>query len=396
MTYLIFGDTFTFPEGTAATNRVFNYAKGFIKNGVKVNVVCFKNEYKQIPEGKIDEITFYNSFRLIKKKRCLLIRRWAQFIKYYKTFQIFREINKRNKLSFIHCYSSLFGTHFFAFLLAKYFHAKLIIEKGEHPLRNYKNTGLKRFQGNLRLAIEPKICDSLFCISKFLIDFYSERGVKPDKLFLMPSTVDIERFNHQYKNPFTFRYILYCGSLSSLKDGVDILINSFNDIAEKFPEINLVLIGGADTLKEEQSFKNLVKELKITDRVFFLGQIPRNEVPAFMCNATILALARPKSMIADAGFPSKLTEYLATGNPVLVTKVGDIPIYLQDNENAFIADPGNTYSFANKLEQILCNYDFAQIVGQNGKKLTSSVFNNEYQAERIINHLTSAKRSKTS
>ena len=49
----------------------------------------------------------------------------------------------------------------------------------------------------------------------------------------------------------------------------------------------------------------------------------------------MLVLARPDNIQAKGGFPTKLGEYLATGNPVVVTKVGEIPNYLIDGVNAF-------------------------------------------------------------
>ena len=107
----------------------------------------------------------------------------------------------------------------------------------------------------------------------------------------------------------------------------------------KYPEINLVLIGKGDTIHEEVMIKELVVKLKIEKRVIFLGQLSREKIPLYLNNAKVLALARPKSLVADAGFPSKLTEYLATGIPVVVTEVGEIPVYLRDNENAFISQP---------------------------------------------------------
>ena len=50
-------------------------------------------------------------------------------------------------------------------------------------------------------------------------------------------------------------------------------------------------------------------------------------------------MARPDSRQARGGFPTKLGEYLATGKPVCVTKVGEITVYLEDNVSAFLAEP---------------------------------------------------------
>ena len=105
----------------------------------------------------------------------------------------------------------------------------------------------------------------------------------------------------------------------------------------------------------------------------------------------MLVLARPTNIVADAGFPSKLTEYLSTGKPVLVTRVGDIPLYLKDRENAFLSDPDSAEAFAIELRYILNNYEFALEVGGNGKRLTETIFNYNYQAKRMLEFIRKLK-----
>jgi len=156
-----------------------------------------------------------------------------------------------------------------------------------------------------------------------------------------------------------------------------------------YPDINLVLIGKGDTVEEEIHIKGLVAELNIHKRVIFLGQLPRTAIPAYLCNAKVLALARPESIIADAGFPSKLTEYLATGKPVVVTKVGEIPVYLTDSVNAFLSNPNDIDDFTKKMAYVLGNYEIASEVGSRGKELTLTVFNYSFQSKRMISFINS-------
>src|ERR1035437_795418 len=384
MAFVIFGDKFTFPEGNAATNRVYTYAKGFYENGLKVHVICFSSEYNTVGDGIINEIYFYHPFGQRKRSKYFIIRRWQKFIKYFKTITLIRGINRNDKIIALHCYTHLLQTQLFAFILAKHFKTKIIIERSEHPMQYYKNdNALEQLYGNLKVALETKLCDGIFCISNYLIDFYKSRGFSLQRLLLVPSTVDTERFNYHFKSQLPFDYILYCGSLTILKDGVNILIESFVSISEKYPEINLVLIGKGDTIKEEMILKDLVATLNVDKRVIFLGKLSRKDIPAYLNNAKILALARPRSIVADAGFPSKLTEYLATGKPVVVTKVGEIPVYLKDNENAFLSEPDSVDAFADKLDYVLSNYEFAQQVGEKGKELTTTIFNYNFQAKRM-------------
>jgi len=238
--------------------------------------------------------------------------------------------------------------------------------------------------GETKSLVGTWLCDGIFCISQYLIDFYRSRYVKGEKILLVPSTVDIDRFSNPGASPLPYNYIAYCGSLTIKKDGVDILIDSFNRIASERQDIDLVLIGKGDTEIEEDAVRRQTRLLNLDDRVHFLGQMSRADVPSYLAGAQVLALARPTSIVADAGFPSKLTEYLSTGKPVLVTQVGDIPVYLKDNESAFLSEPDSAEAFATKLRYILDNYDYALKVGNNGKRLTETIFNYNFQAVRML------------
>jgi len=386
---VILGDLFTFPDGSAATNRVHTYAKGFYENGLKVHVICFASEYNTVGSGIINGINFYHPFGQRKRNKYFIIRRWQKFIKYFKTIAVIRRINKNDKIIAFICYTRLLQTQLFVFILSKYFKTNVILERSEHPLRNYQGFFIRKIQGDIKSYMETVLCNGIYCISQYLIDFYRNRGVSLKKLFLVPSTVDIDRFQISFNSPLAFQYILYCGSLTILKDGVNILIESFGKISEKYPEINLVLVGKGDTIEEEKIIKDLVIRLNFNKKIFFTGKLSRTEIPAYLNNAKILALARPRSIEADAGFPSKLTEYLATGKPVIVTKVGEIPVYLKDNENAFLSEPDSVDAFADKLDYVLSNYEFAQRVGEKGKELTKTIFNYNFQAERMIGFIQS-------
>jgi glycosyltransferase involved in cell wall biosynthesis len=389
MAFIIFGDSFTFPEGNAGTNRVYTFARGFSENGISTHVICFENEYLNNYNGVTSGIRYYHPLSQTKRNNSFIVRRWHKFQKYFKTFKLVRDISKEEEIIAIYLFTYRFLTHSFVFLLSRFFKTKLIFDRCEHPLQFYKDNFFGQTLGKLKSKLETKLCDGMFCISDYLIDFYKERGFDQRKLFLVPSTVDTERFNTTSDSMFSFEYILYCGSLTILKDGVNILIKCFASISEKYPEINLVLIGKGDSVEDEIMIKDLVVKLNLDKRVIFLGQMSRTLIPPYLKNAKVLALARPESIVANAGFPSKLTEYLATGNPVVVTKVGEIPAYLKDNETAFLAEPGNIDSFTDKLVFVLNNYEFAQEVGRKGKELTLTTFNYSFQSRRMLTFIDS-------
>lgn len=381
---IIFGDTFTFPEGNAATNRVHTFAKGFIENELSSYVICFRNDYTGDIQGIFNEIGYYYPFAQKVRSKSFLIRRWVKFRKYFRTYSILREISQKNDILGINLWTNTLLTQLFVYFLGKRFRTKVIHEHSEHPLREFQSHWLKVKWGETKSYLGTRLCDGIFCISQYLIDFYKSRSFDEKRLLLVPSTVDSGRFKLAESHVLPYDYIAYCGSLTLIKDGVNTLIESFSQIANKKPDITLVLIGKGDSADEESALRKQAEELNLGDRIRFLGQVSRTEVPTYLSGAMILALARPKSIIADAGFPSKLSEYLSTGKPVVVTRVGEIPVYLKDNENAFLVEPGNPDEFAEKLMYVLDNYDFALSVGREGKKLAETTFDYKFQADRML------------
>jgi glycosyltransferase involved in cell wall biosynthesis len=220
-----------------------------------------------------------------------------------------------------------------------------------------------------------------------LKEYFETRVRKNAKLEVIPMTVEGDRFkNCTDGSQFSFPYIGYCGYMGGNKDGVDILIKAFKIVADKFKDIRLVLMGEAE--KDEMSIlKKLVDDFKLNDRVIFTGKIERDKMPPLLCNANILALARPSSLQSLGGFPTKLGEYLATGHPVVVTRVGEIPAYLTDGENAFLVEPDSAELFAEKLDYVLSNPETAKKVGEKGSELVDTYFNYRYQSKRMLEFL---------
>ena len=105
MAFVIFGDSFTFPDGNAATNRVHTYAKGFYENGVNVHVICFRNEYISDGDNVMNGIHYYHPFNQKQRTRNFILRRWLKFIKYFNTLKLIKRINENDTIIGINCWT---------------------------------------------------------------------------------------------------------------------------------------------------------------------------------------------------------------------------------------------------------------------------------------------------
>ena len=124
-------------------------------------------------------------------------------------------------------------------------------------------------------------------------------------------------------------------------DGVDELIKSFAIVNKTHPEVKLYIIGKTPDKNDASGNLKLIENLGVKDSIVFTGIVSAADIPQILKNAAVLALDRPDSLQAQCGFPTKLGEYLLTENPVIVTKVGDIPLFLKDGETALLVEERN-------------------------------------------------------
>lgn len=230
--------------------------------------------------------------------------------------------------------------------------------------------------------------DGLALMTKTLVRHYQSFDKYPH-LCHLPMTVDLQRFavDHPRLPEFQQPYIAFVGVMNDAKDGVNILIEAFKKITDKYPNYKLYMVGPWQYDTPNQL--KMIQDMDLQDKVFWMKEYPRDQIPAIISNAELLVLPRPDSKQAQGGFPTKLGEYLATGNPVCATTVGEIPDYLEDNKSVFFAEPDSVDSFAQAMDRALTDKDNARKVGQEGKKVAEKHFNKDIQAKILYDFLKS-------
>lgn len=355
--------------GFAHTNRVLAYAKGYHELGLRVSVVCSSSS--RYPSYILEGIDVH--FCQEPNSRC---KAYNVLLSYNKVIKSLKRLYNKDE-SVIHVYST--PTPLWISLLNKrkydYF-----LEMTEIPFAITKPSIYRRIQTCLG-QYKSKHCTGLLVITKSLWDYYHERGIKNVSIINM--FVDTTRFDNIRVSKE--KYVGYCGMVGRHKDGVEYLINSFATLHKYHPEYHLKLAGAFAYKEDEEYLRNLVSNLKLNDFVHFMGLIPSEEIPTFLSNASILALARPDNPQSRYGFPTKLGEYLYTGNPCVVTRVGELDQYLEDMQSCIFAKPNDEEDFANKLLWIVDNYDDALIIGANGRRVASNEFSYLHECEKALN-----------
>lgn len=382
--------TGSYPYGGAATNRHLSYLKGLVELGVKVHLLILQKDNQQSnlsnkPKGIFNGISFeyanWNSYsknlahKIVKRLKALWVAK-------QKLNKIIEEGGTDLKLLIL-------TTHpidIRPFLkIAKKQSVPVFHERTEYPFLN-KNSIFQKAELYYYLNyIIPKF-NGVFVITNALVNYFQPFLSPTEKILLLPMTVDYERFADKSKRIESYgKYIAYCGSMYTDKDGVPDLIQAFNHFCKSNDEVNLVLIGDNANQQAFHHLKELIDNSPYKHRIFCTGQIESVQMPAYLNAATILALARPDNIQAQGGFPTKLGEYLATGNPVVITDVGEHSLYLKDGVSAFLVPPGDNILFGQRLLDAINDGEKSKAIGIEGQKIAVKYFNYKTQAQNLYN-----------
>lgn len=366
----------SYKANTAPTNRLLSFLKGFDEHGMNVEMVFI---YPNYDRSRIDE-TYQN---INVKYLWDGHRKGGKLLKYIRSFwDVWRYVRKISEGSNVFIYGSKEYVPFFT----KRKNIRVFHERTEHynVVKIHPSFWQKVYQKSLSKL------KGMFVISTALRNAYLQAGVRNVEIVNM--TVDSTRFVDLKKQPQETKYVAYCGTASNNKDGVDDLIRAFAIVHKEVPSLKLLIIGRAPAQGDESGNVELVHQLGLKDSVVFKGIVPAAQMPQILKNAEILALARPDSLQARYGFPTKLGEYLLTENPVVVTKVGDIPLFLKDGKSALLAEQHNPEDFAAKMLWAFNHEEEARMIGQEGAKVAMREFNYKIETEKIINTIFSEGR----
>lgn len=365
---------YSYYPDAASTNRILSYLSGLSKNNLPTTVFFLVPDNKKNKMNKV--------FDNIEIEYC-----WDKYylqgiLRFISIFLYLYKIKKRViKGDIVYAYN----VPWFLTLFKKD-GVKIYSEKTEHP--SCALSGGRFLQTSLKKHI--KICkklNGLFVISSSLKNYYCEQGLDNSKIHILNMTVDTARFYGLKKQKKFNRCVVYCGHGTNNKDGVDILIKSFKIVVSKYPDFKLHIIGAKPSRGDASGNLELVEQLELNNHVIFDGLKSASDIPQILVNADILALARPDSLQAQNGFPTKLGEYLLSKNPVVITNVGDIPLFLKNEESAMIAMNNDVNDFASKLIWLIENPEQAKKIGEKGADIANQFFKAEYITKKMIIHM---------
>ena len=146
------------------------------------------------------------------------------------------------------------------------------------------------------------------------------------------------------------------------------------------PNAQFVLVGeGA----EKKRMVEMAAQRGLTN-VDFLGQLPRQNIPAIVSAADICVVTLKKTDLFKTVIPTKLLEYMACERPVIVAVDGQARQILEDAQAGVFVPPEDSLALANAICDLAQNPERRRQMGANGRRYIMANLSRERTARKYI------------
>ena len=197
--------------------------------------------------------------------------------------------------------------------------------------------------------------DRVICVSRATAEALAAMGAQRERLLVIPTGVDLDRFSPRDRGVCRAELarvlgrsvsqdtplLLFAGNLVPVKQ-VDRLLRAMAELA---PDVRLAIVGEGS---ESDRLRAVAGELGLGDRVLFAGWRPREEIPTWLAAADLIVLPS-----ASEGMPLIILEALASGTPVVASRVGGVPECVEDGVTGILVDPATAEGLAAGLTDAL-------------------------------------------
>jgi len=339
--------------------RIRRQAEALEQAGYKVDVLC-RYSGNQPPKERIGNVTAYRIMNAPpSESKIIYILQSVLFIvvAFFRLLSLsikrqYRVIQAHNLPDYL----------IFSGILHKFLGVKLIldihdpsVDLFEEKWPGKKNRLLKYFIVKAE-KYSCKISDHLITVTNTCKERLIERGNPSDKITLILNSAneDLFKFNsaRQFREIIKGVKILYHGTVAE-RFGLHNVISAFPILLKEIPGSILNIYGryeGSYLIK----LKNMVSDLNLCENVNLNGKITHEHIPALIKNHDIGIVPYLQTDYMNLALPTKAFEYIATGLPVIATKLKDLYETFGDQSITYVEDD-KPEGIANAIKYLCLN-----------------------------------------
>jgi glycosyltransferase involved in cell wall biosynthesis len=169
--------------------------------------------------------------------------------------------------------------------------------------------------------------------------------------------------------------LLFLGRLDKFK-GIEYIIFAMPQIIKHFPNTKLSIVGEGN-YKVDLSKK--VKQLDLEKKVRFVPWLRTDKIHTSYESADIVLMPS----IWPESFGKVGVEAMSVGRPVIASRVGGIPEWLQDTKTGFLVEPGNSEKIAEKVILLFTDRKLLRRMGKEAS-IKAQLFSIEKHTSNIL------------
>lgn len=227
--------------------------------------------------------------------------------------------------------------------------------------------------------VATPMSDLVVGVSWRVIELTDSSMRKPTKVILTGKDLsefrpsDQTSVEHDVNRPPT---ILYVGRLSPEK-GLHVLLDACKILARRNVDFELVVVGGKwfGTGEGQDDYVRTLTQRSREFRCRWLGYVNNWEMPRVYSCCTVLVVP---SVWEDPA-PQVVLEGLASGCPVVASRIGGIPELIKHDHNGLLVLPGDSMALAESIDRLLRSPEDRARLGINAR--TGAM---EFSWDRIV------------
>jgi glycosyltransferase involved in cell wall biosynthesis len=147
--------------------------------------------------------------------------------------------------------------------------------------------------------------------------------------------------------------------------GFEFLVSAHARALDELPELRLVLVGDGD---ERASLEEQVRSLGVADSVRIVGAAARNEIPAYLAAADLVAVPSVRHEGYVDGLPNVALEALAAGRPLVATNVGGLPELVRPGVTGVLVAEKDSAALADAILELARDPVLRKRLGDEGRR----------------------------
>ncbi|WP_353684117.1 glycosyltransferase family 4 protein [Thermodesulfovibrio sp. 3907-1M] len=223
------------------------------------------------------------------------------------------------------------------------------------------------------------LADIIVTVSKYVREYLISKGINPEKVFAVPTGIDIEKFNPDRVKASLreelglSENIPLIGTISVLrkKKGHHILIEAIPNVLKKFPQAVFIFAGDGP---QRKNIEDKIKQHGLSQNVIMLGH--RDDIPQILKSIDIFVLPTLQEALGTS-----FIEAMAMGKPVIGSDVDGVREVIDDGVNGYLVPCENSLALAERIIELLNNRQKARDFGVQGRKKVE----NKYTIKKMCN-----------